>query len=198
MDGIMRWTLALVVLAGAAVVAQEPAEQAGMEMDPMMQAWMETMNPGPQHEMLAAMAGSWTADVTMWMGPGAEPMKSGGTIEAKMIFDGRILKEAHTGSMMNMPFEGLGFTGYDNVTGKYWAIWMDNMGTGVYPAEGSYDEESGKLTLEADWPAPDGSTMHVKMAGWMEGSDTRHFEMWTTMGGETYQSMAGTYMRASE
>jgi hypothetical protein len=32
----------------------------------------------------------------------------------------------------------------------------------------------------------------------MEGSDTRRFEMWTTTGGETYQSMAATYTRATD
>ena len=34
--------------------------------------------------------------------------------------------------MMGMPFEGIGRTGYDNVTGKYWSTWIDNMSTGCY------------------------------------------------------------------
>jgi hypothetical protein len=40
--------------------------------------------------------------------------------------------------------------------------------------------------------------MHVKMVGWSDGPDTRRFEMWTTMGEETYQSLDATYTRAGE
>jgi hypothetical protein len=200
MERAIRCALTLALLAGGAALAQDEGHEGheGMEMDPMMQAWMASMHPGPQHEMLAGLAGTWSAEVTMWMGPGAEPMKSGGTIEAAMLFDGRVLRESHGGSMMDQPFEGLAFTGYDNNTGRYWSVWMDNMGTGVYPSEGSYDEASGKLTFEGDWPGPGGATMHVKMVGWSDGPDTRRFEMWTTMGEETYQSLDATYTRAGE
>jgi hypothetical protein len=197
MNHLIGCTLALALLAGVPASADHHEEEAAPVMDPAMQAWMDAMNPGPQHEMLAGMAGSWNAELTLWMTPGAEAMQTTGTIAAEMIFDGRILREAHSGSMMGMVFEGLAFTGYDNITGEFWGVWMDNTGTGVYPSQGSYDEESGKLTLEGEWAGPEGP-MQVKMVGWMEGSDTRRFEMWTTTGGETYQSMAATYTRATD
>jgi hypothetical protein len=40
---------------------------------------------------------------------------------------GRFLGQRYTGSMMSAPFEGVGYTGYDNVTKKYWGTWIDRM-----------------------------------------------------------------------
>lgn len=196
MHRTMRYALVAMLAVSGAAVAQDEAP--AMDMDAMMEAGMAAAQPGPQHEMLAGLAGHWNADVKMWMAPGSEPMESTGTVDAEMILGGRVLRETHSGTMMDMPFEGVGHTGYDNLSGQYWNIWMDNFGTGVYPSEGSYDEETGKLTFEAEWPSPDGSTMQVKMVGWQEGPDRRVFEMWTTMGDQTFQSMEATYTRSTE
>lgn len=40
-----------------------------------MKAWMTYMTPGDMHKMLAESEGEWNEDITMWMAPGAPPLK---------------------------------------------------------------------------------------------------------------------------
>lgn len=185
------WTLALVALA-LPVGAQEGQE---MTQEQMMEAWMASAQPGAQHQELAAHAGSWNYTNKWWQDPAGEPQVTQGTSIGEMILGGRVLAERVQGTMMDMPFEGMSFTGYDNNTGKHWNMWLDNMGTGVYPSQGSYDEASGKLTFEGAWPGPGGMTMKVKMTGWDEADGSRKFEMHEERGGEWVRTMEITYTR---
>jgi hypothetical protein len=183
--------LALTLLA-APLVAQDPS---AMTHEQMMEAWMATAQPGAQHQQLAAQAGNWNYTNKWWQDPAGEPEVSQGTSSGEMIFDGRILQEHFHGTMMGGPFEGMGLTGYDNNTGKWWNVWFDNMGTGVYPSEGSYDEATGKMTMEGAWPGPGGMTMKVKMVGWSEADGSRKFEMSEERAGEWVRTMEITYTR---
>ncbi|KAB2967821.1 MAG: DUF1579 domain-containing protein [Thermoanaerobaculia bacterium] len=132
--------LATAALTAAAFAGQEPAGQpAAMspEEQKAMEAWAKAATPGPQHQQLAAMAGDWTVESTMWMSPEKPPEKSTGTAERTMILGGRVLKEKVSATMMGQPFEGLGLAGYDNVTGNWWGTWTDNLGTGVMLSSGT-------------------------------------------------------------
>ena len=66
-----------------------------------------------------------------WMAPGADPMVMDGTSENRWVMGGRYLEQRFNGNFMGMPFEGIGYTGYDNVKKQYWGTWMDNMSTGM-------------------------------------------------------------------
>lgn len=63
-----------------------------------------------------------------------------------MIMGGRFLEGRFTGTMMDMPFEGLGYTGYDNYKKKYVGTWMDNMSTAVMMSEGAFDAAGKSMT----------------------------------------------------
>ena len=58
-------------------------------------------------------AGTWDTTMKLWMEPGAEPMVSTGTSTNTMILGGRQLKMEYSGTFMDMPFMGIGFTGFD-------------------------------------------------------------------------------------
>ena len=62
-----------------------------------------------------------------------------GTATRTMILGGRVMVEEVTSQMMGQPFNGHGMHGFDNTTGKYWATWNDNMGTGLMVSEGTCD-----------------------------------------------------------
>lgn len=104
-----------------------------------MKAWMEYATPGEAHKLLAKADGTWSGQTTMWMGIGAPPATSTGTMVNKMLLGGRYQTSSFTGSMMGMPFEGIGTTGFDNAEKKFISTWIDNMGTGIMKMEGTWD-----------------------------------------------------------
>ena len=105
----------------------------------MMEAYMSAGTPGEQHKMLAAQAGEYTTVARSWVEPGAAPVEEKGSATRTMILDGRVMIETYNGTMMGTPFTGQAMTGYDNVSGKYWATWNDSMSTGIMTMEGTCD-----------------------------------------------------------
>lgn len=189
----MGWALmALWVALAAPLQPQAPAEQ---QMTPQqkaqMDAWIKAMTPGKPHQELAGRAGTWEGKVSMWDAPGAQPQVSAARSERTMGLGGRVLLEHWTGSMMGMPFEGLGTSGFDNADGKWWSTWSDNFGTGVMTSVGTCDPDpkrgctftntlvdplTGKLATSRStvlWLTPDDERM--EMFG--PGPDGKEFKM---------------------
>ena len=159
-------------------------------MDPaMMQAMMAAGTPGDPHKKLNGMVGTWDTKITMWMMPGADPMNSTGSSEARWVMGGRYIEERFKGDFMGTPFEGLGYTGYDNVKKEYWGMWMDNMSTGIMTSTGkiSADGKSWMFTGRMSDPMT-GKDMtsdskitivdadHHVMEMWMPGPDGKNFK----------------------
>src|SRR2546422_511519 len=94
-------------------------DAAGPNMEEMMKKWQEVATPGAAHKALEPMAGEWTVEARWWMGgPDAPPNDSKGTSKKDWILGGRFLHEEYKSEMMNMPFHGMGLTGYDNFKKK--------------------------------------------------------------------------------
>src|SRR5215213_1803094 len=154
-------------------------KQMSAEEKAMMEAWMKSMAPGASHKALDGMVGNWNTSVKSWMSPGAAPMESTGVSENKWVLGGRFIEQRFKGNFMGQPFEGIGYTGYDNVKKEYTGTWMDNMGTGTMVSNG--------------WAEANGKTMHFRssMGDPMSGrnmpmdekitvvdKDTHIMEMW--------------------
>ena len=185
--------LCLSALPGAA----QPPEGGGMspEMAAMMAAYEAAGTPGAPHQELAKGVGNWKLTVTWWMEPGAEPMVSEATSTRAALFGGRYLEEKVQGLMMGAPFEGYGLTGYDNVRGKYWSIWIDSMSTGVMASEGEADA-SGAVVLHGTYPdAMTKGMTKVKTVLSREGDGKEKMEMWEDKGGEMVKTMEITSVR---
>jgi hypothetical protein len=162
----------------------------------MMDAMMKAMTPGEPHAKLAEMAGDWKLTVTSWMDPSQPPMVAEATAHREMTLGGRVLHEAVEGTMMGMPFEGEGETGYDNVTGEYWSTWMDSMSTGITLSTGNWDEETGAMVMYADAVDP---VSHEKKKTRMvsrteDGKEV--FTMYDVTGGQEVKLMQIVYERA--
>lgn len=145
-------TLAIAGLTAGALALQQDkqAMPAAAKDDPM--AAMEAMgSPGPMHEKLAHKVGKWTIEGKFEM-PGMGPMTMAMRSEAKWIFDGRFVEETVTGDFMGQPFKGIGTTGYDNLRQKYVSTWMDNMSTGIYYNEGTFDPATKTFTFDGKGP----------------------------------------------
>lgn len=184
-------TLCLCVLFGLSpAVAQDEAP----DEDAMMQAMADAATPGEVHERLAESVGSWNMEIKMWMGPG-EPAVSTGTAERRMILDGRVLVEEVTSSVMGQTFTGFGMTGYDNVTGKYWGTWNDNMSTGIGTSQGTFDAEAGVYTFHGEMADPMTGTMKKNHATITLKDGQEIMEMYEMHGGEEVKTMEIVYSR---
>jgi hypothetical protein len=177
--------------------AAQPPEGGEMppEMAAMMQAWAAAATPGEPHAELAKAAGTWKMTVKFWMEPGGEPMVSEATATRQMMLGGRYLQEKVEGVTMGQPFEGFGLSGYDNVRGKYWSIWMDNMSTGTMTSEGEKDA-SGAIVFHGSYPdAMTKGMTKVKTILRRDGDDKESMEMWEEKGGQQVKTMELTAVR---
>jgi hypothetical protein len=109
--------------------------------------WKLYMEPGAEQKMLAGANGTWEAEVTMWMEPGAPEQKTTAITENKMILGGRYQQSATKGKMMGMPFEGVSTLAFDNHKKQYQSTWIDNMGTGIMIMTGTWDEATKTINF---------------------------------------------------
>lgn len=188
--------LCLLVSLATAVpgAAQPPEGEMSPEQAEMMQKLQQASTPGEPHEHLAQAEGSWKLTIKMWMEPGAEPEVSEGTAEREMIMGGRYLEERVTSTAMGMPFEGYGLTGYDNVSGKYWGVWVDSLSTGVLTSKGRRDGEAMVWHSKASDPMT-GGTAEMKMVSRFHGDDKEVTEFFEMRDGQEVKTMEIVYVR---
>jgi hypothetical protein len=137
------------LLAAALLVTTAVADdkKAAIDEKAMMEVWQKHSTPGPEHKLLAAMAGDWTYDAKFWMAPDAPPMEMKGTAKRTLIMGGRFLQDDVANANGSMPFQGLGLTGYDNHTKKYVATWVDSMTTSIMQSTGEASADGKTITL---------------------------------------------------
>lgn len=80
----MRTTL-LTILSLLPLSAQSPNAAAPPPDKVYMEASRKVAQPGPEHERLAALAGSWQTVQKFWFGPTSTPVESGGKAEIRKI-----------------------------------------------------------------------------------------------------------------
>ena len=192
---IALFACCMTMVVGVAFAAEnEAADKAGKAHQEMMEMMMKAGAPGAAHEMMKKCEGTWKASVKSWEGPG-DPMLSEGTAEFKMILGGRFLEQKFTGTMMNMPYEGYGLSGYDNMKKMYTTTWFDNMNTSAMNATGSYSEAKKTLTYKASSIGMDGKPMNVRMTNVMPDDNTQVFTMYGVDKGKEMKMMEITYTR---
>lgn len=150
----MKTTLAIALALMLCASAQAADTKADPKKDEMMKQFMQYATPGEAHKTLAAQAGKWNFTQTMWETPDSAPMISQGKSTMKMIMGGRYLQQEISSKAMGMPFSGLGFTGFNNLTQKYETLWLDNFSTGMMHGEGAYDAAAKVLSDEGEFSCP--------------------------------------------
>ena len=174
-------------------------DKGGFDQAAMEEAMMNAMTPGDNHKFLAGLVGNWSAKMKMWMEPGAEPQENSGTVKRRMIMGGRYLLEEFEGTYNGMPFQGLGHTGYDNVTKQFVGSWMDNFGTGILINHGQRDGDT--LTMQGEMASPmGGGNMKLRMVTRMVDKDNQIFEYYVVMapGMPEMKQMVINYTRVAE
>lgn len=191
------------LLVSAAATAQDkpPVGTAGgmsAEEKAMMDAMMKAGTPGPNHQMLASIAGDWTYKARMWMNPTAPPTESTGTVSYTSLFGGRYVQGQYRGDMMGMPFEGLGLMGYDNTTGRFQASWIDSMDTMIMYMTGQYDPVAKTITYtgQMDDIVKPGTKVNVRQVIRLVSPDSHVMEWYETRNGREAKTMEIVYNRA--
>jgi hypothetical protein len=193
-------TGALLCLFAFTAVAQHDHGQkpAAPAMDPaMMDMMMKAGTPGDAHKKLDGLVGTWDTKVQFWMMPGTDPMMSGGMSTNQWVMGGRYLEQRYKGDMAGMAFEGVGYTGYDNVKKQYWGTWMDNMSTGVMTSTGSVSADGKSWDFSATMSDPmTGKDSTSKEKVTVIDADHHTMEMWAAgPDGKMFKNMEINYSR---
>ena len=108
---------------------------------------MELAKPGPEHERLAALEGSWVASVKIWMEPGAEPITVEGQADNKMILGGRFLESRGSSGEGPMAGESLWIFGFDRRYELYTVVGFDTWGTYYITGSGPYHKNDETIVM---------------------------------------------------
>ena len=179
----MRFSGPIIVAVCAFVLASPVVakdKKSGKQMDPqeMMEAYKKLATPGEPHKQFAGLVGSWTTKSKEWMEPGKPPMESTGSVEMKLLLDGRYLQQDFAGNMMGQPYSGIGISGYDNLQKRYVSTWMDTMGTGIFIMEGTASPDGKTITLKGHHPELGGGQMTHRAVWKLIDDNTQTFDMY--------------------
>lgn len=185
--------LVLVVggLAAAFALGRAQAQDEGGAMD----AWMDLGKPGPEHAEFKKLVGEWTASVKEWRMPGAEPTVSTAKSKYSMVMGDLILRQDYEGKMGEVPFQGVSYTAFNKGTGKYEALWMDSMSSGMMFMNGTETEKNKAFEYKGHFFGPGGVKVEMRSIMKRVDADTQTMEMYMNMGQGEMKSMEMTYTR---
>src|SRR5690242_6873638 len=129
--------------------------------------------PGPEHEALKKLEGTWNAKMKMG------DAESAATATYKMVCGGMWLMSDFQGEFGDQKFSGHGLDGYDADKKKYVSVWVDSMSGRPLILEGTYDKEKKTTTMSGEAMGPDGKMAKQKMVTQMTDDDHFTFTMFT-------------------
>jgi hypothetical protein len=129
----------------------------------------EPPKPGPEHEHLKQMEGTWDATVK------AGGQESKGTMTYKMMGDFWLISHFE-GDFGGQKFEGRGMETYDPMKKKYVSAWSDSMGPSLLVMEGDYDKEKKTSTMTGEGPSPAGKVKFTSVVKMID-ADTMEFTL---------------------
>ena len=187
-----------ILLSSMPLLAQnQTKKEMSAEEKAQMEAMMKAGTPGEAHQKLASMIGTWDVEVKMYPQPGAPAQVSKGTAVNKWVLGKRWVQENFTGTFMNMPFNGIGYTGYDNLKKQYPGTWMDNMSTATMVSLGTGDTSGNTYEFNSTMDDPmSGKPMAIKEKVSVADKNHHTMEMWAPApDGTVYKMMEINYTR---
>ncbi len=174
----LKFLIAIALLIAPLAVLNAQQQEMSPEQQAMMKAYMAAATPGAPHKAMQNLVGTWNSTIKMYDNPSGAPTETKGKSTFTSVMDGRYLQEHAEGNFNGMPFHGYGTYGYDNVTKKYVASWIDSMGTGIMQSTGTSPDDGTTINWEGTSSDPLSGkmlTFHSSMK--MVSSDEYHFEM---------------------
>jgi hypothetical protein len=196
--GMVVAVVGMLAVAGLAGAQEGEKPKLTPEQQAEMDAWMKAGTPGAMHKALDPTIGSWTVKATSWQTPGWPPQTGSGTAEDSWVLGGRFVREDFDGEFGGMKFQGLGYTGYDNLKKKYVGTWMDTMGTMVMVMTGTADPSGKVITLTSTMPdVMTGKSMKMRNVTRIVDANTHVMEMYgpDRSSGKEFKMMEIVYTR---
>lgn len=173
-EGRARWPLSLLLLGCLATLpaaGQQNLEE--LDWDRIMQEHMRLGQPGPEHDRIASLAGTWDMEITMWPEPGAAPVQlPPAVVESEMILGGRFLQQHGRSEVDGMVIETMSLFGFDRRNDLYNLIALDTSGTYWVTASGQAVDESTIVLSGSDWDGIVGGEQIYDFVLRWEGPDT--------------------------
>ena len=191
-----RWIVSLVMAASIGFFAGSGfSEEKEPSLEEMMKEMMRINTPGKHQKQLAAFAGAWDVEETMYTPQGE--MKGSGKSTGEMLWNGRYLSYDYKSSYQGAPFEGRGILAFNNVKQKVQNIWMSSWDTGIHVYEGTSSNGGKTLTVHGTHETPWGK--HPQRMVWQLSDDGASWtlESWTTKDGKEKKDMLLRFTRAS-
>ena len=136
-----RRRIQVAMIVGLAAASLCPAQQITQET---VKSLLASSAPGPMHALLARDVGTWTCEVTRYLG--SQEVKEQATVTYTMILAGRFQQSAYRGVLLGQPIEGMGIDGYDETTKTFHSVWIDTLNRGVVFLKGTWDAATKRIT----------------------------------------------------
>ncbi len=158
----------------------------------------EMSAPTEQHKRFEPFAGTFKADVKLWMGSG-DPVVSAGVMTNTLILGGRFLQQVYKGDPESGPFpdfEGRGFWGFNKAKNKYEGFWIDTASTQMQTEVGDVDDTGRVWTMVGEMIDPTGNTIKKRSVITVEDNDHQKIEMFFSgPDGNEFKAMEIRYER---
>ena len=139
--------------------------------------------PSPEHQILAADAGTWDATIKSFMGgPDSDPVVSKGVETNEVLMGGLWVLSRFEGSFGPGKFEGRGQFGYDPIKKKYVGTWIDSLSPNLSVLEGEYDPKTKTMTYKGEGVAPEGVKYTQRMVTTTKDDGSRVFTLYMKVG----------------
>jgi hypothetical protein len=111
--------------------AGKNAAQASAQAAANAKAIESAMTPGEGQKRLDPMIGTFDVKIRTWVDPSKPPVESQATSVSAWVLGNRYIQSMLSGYVLDEPFNGIGYIGYDNASKTYQTAWMDTGSTGI-------------------------------------------------------------------
>ena len=154
--------------------------------------------PGAAHKLFARDAGTWDAQIRLYVTPGAPPLESKAVVVNTLICGGLYLQQHFKGKMGDADFEGHGLTGYDPVRNRYIGTWVDSSREVPLMVTSRYDVEKKAFVSEFDVDAGDGNMVKIRQVRSYLDDGKLKQEQFLLLGETPVKTMEILYLRRSQ
>lgn len=143
--------LSLTVLASVLLLSVAPAASHAAESASQLPASTRLAAPGPMHERLKPLVGTWKVEMRVYPAPGAPAIVSKDLKATRtLILGGRYLQEELTGTFGGSPSSRLAILGYNNLDERFELTTFDTFEPGQMVYLGRDAPEGARFSLEGE------------------------------------------------